>query len=45
MTRFEALMKKAQAYKKSGIVYSVNGEASKWYRPDVEALIEYYLNL
>ena len=45
MTRFNALLATAQNYKKSGTVYFKDGEASKWHRPEVEALIVYYKSL
>ena len=44
MTRFYKLLEKAQNYKRSGTVYSINGQETKWHRPEVEALIEYYKN-
>ena len=45
MTRFNKLLEKAQNYKRSGTVYSINGQETKWHRPEVEALIEYYKSL
>jgi len=45
LTRFNELLERAQAYKRSGQVSFLNGIESKWYRPDIEELIKHYKNL
>ena len=45
LKRFNELLERAQAYKRSGQVSFLNRIESKWYRPDIEELIKHYKNL